>query len=190
VSIQRQYLRAPVQDEILYVCDNFVLKGRCDNISVGGALLSDLSRVPEDKSFHILMPLIQYPEFGKSNNRKIITLERSSLEVEVIRAQVEIVRSFDGQSDVDKIFIKNIGTRFSELSSHDEALIISFVKTFTKNLVHLLSLFETHGSKGSNIAYLRKVASLLGYDSNAKLAVLRQEVLHDYQSLVELKDEI
>ena len=137
---QRQYLRAPVNDEILYICDDYVLKGNCVNISQGGVLLSELGMVPDKTKFSALIPLIQYPEFSKLNSQKVLSLERSSFEVEIIRVQVDIVRSFEGMSDVDKILMKNIGARFSDLASFDETMIQSFVETFAKNLIHLLTL--------------------------------------------------
>ena len=189
MNVQRHYLRAPVQDEIVYVCDEYVLKGKCVNISIGGLLLSDLGRVPDSNMFSILLPLIQYPDFGKTSHKKTLAMDRSSLEIEIVRANVEIVRSFEGHSDIEKVLVNNFGTRFTHLESVDKSLILSFVQTFTKNLIHLLTLFESHGSRGANIAYLRKVSSLLGYNGQAKLAVLRQEVLHDYQSLIDTSEQ-
>jgi len=186
VHAQRTYLRAPVNDEILYLCDGYVLKGKCSNISEGGVLLSELGKVPEKKEFSVLIPLIQYPEFSKLGPQKVISVERASFDIEIIRAQVSVVRSFEGKSEVEKILIKNIGAQFVNLEGADKVLIIDFVNTFTKNLIHLLTLFESQSSKGANIAYIRKLADLLGYDGSAKLPVLRQRVLHDYQSLESL----
>ncbi|EQC50563.1 PilZ domain-containing protein [Bacteriovorax sp. DB6_IX] len=183
---QRNFLRAPVNDEILYLCDGYVLKGMCSNISEGGVLLSQLGKVPEQKEFSVLIPLIQYPEFSKIGPQKIISVERSSFDIEIIRAKVNVVRSFEGKSEVEKILIKNIGAQFVTLTGADKVLIVDFVNTFTKNLIHLLTLFESQSSKGANISYIRKIAELLGYDGGAKLPLLRQRVLHDYQSLESL----
>ncbi len=183
---QRNYLRAPVNDEILYLCDGYALKGKCSNISEGGVLLSELGKVPSNSEFSVLIPLIQYPEFSKLGPQKVLSVERSSFDIEIIRVKVNIVRSFEGKSEVEKILIKNIGAQFVDLGKADEVLILSFVTTFTKNLVHLLTLFESQSSKGANIPYIRKLAELLGYDGSSKLALLRQKVLHDYQSLESL----
>lgn len=180
---QRHHLRAPVNDEILYLCDEYVLKGRCINISEGGILLSELGKVPEQSVFEVLIPLIQYPEFSKLNSQKVLGLERTSFNVEIIRVGVDIIRCFSGMSEVQKILTKSIGAKFSNLASADEALIKSFVHIFSRNLIHLLTLFESQSSRGINLVYLRKLANLLGYDGNAKLPILRQRVLHDYQSL-------
>lgn len=183
---QRRHLRAPVNDDILYICDDFVLSGRCVNISEGGLLLSELGKVPEERQFEILMPLIQYPEFSKLSSQKVIGIERSSFETEIIRAKVDVVRSFEGMSEVQKILMKSIGTKFVQLGTADKALVQSFVQTFAKNLVFLLTLFESKSAKGVNVVYLRKIADLLGYESTLKLPLLRQKVLHDYQSLESL----
>lgn len=183
---QRSFLRAPVNDEILYLCDGYVLKGKCSNISEGGVLLSELGKVPEKSEFSVLIPLVQYPEFSKLGPQKVISVERASFDIEIIRVKVNVVRSFEGKSEVEKILIKNIGAQFVNLAGADRILIVDFVSTFTKNLVYLLTLFESQSSKGANISYIRKLADLLGYDGSLKLPLLRQKVLHDYQSLESL----
>ena len=184
--MHRAHLRAPVFDDIVYVCDDYVLKGSCENISQGGVLLKEIGKVPVNLTFPILLPLVQYPEFSKLSNKKVLSVERSSFNVEVVRATVTIVRSFKGKSEVEKVLMKSFGGQFVALGEADSILISDYVQTYAKNLVHLLSLFESHSSKASNIAYLRKVASLLGYDGQEKLAVLRQKVLHDYQSVIDI----
>lgn len=183
---KRAHLRAPIFDEVVYVCDDYVLKGRCENVSEGGALFTEMSRVPDNLTFPILIPLVQYPEFSKLSPKKILSVERSSFDLLVVRAVVNIVRSFKGKSEVEKILMKSFGAKFVSIEETDASLIKDYVTIYAKNIVHLLSLFESHSSKGSNIAYLRKVASLLGYDGQVKLSVLRQSVLHDYQSIVEM----
>lgn len=180
---KRVYLRAPVNDELLYLCDDYVLKGVCSNISEGGVLLSHLGRVPTKNEFAVLVPLIQYPDFSKLSTQKIMGIERSSFEIEIIRARVNVVRSFEGKSEVEKILMKNIGASFINLDAKELLLIQGFVSSFAKNIVYLLTLFQNHQGKNVNIPYIRKVASLLGYDGGAKFPVLRQQVLHDYQSL-------
>lgn len=183
----RVHLRAPVNDELLYLCDGYVLKCLCSNISEGGVLLSQIGRVPSSSSkISILVPLIQYPEFSKLSQGRVIGIERSAFDIEIIRAQVDIVRSFEGKSEVEKILMKHIGAKFTNLAEKDLYLIQSFVTTFSKNIIFLLTQFQNMGSKSTNIPYIRKLASLLGYDGSLKMPLLRQQVIHDYQSIESL----
>lgn len=182
----RVHLRSPVNDELLYLCDGVVLKGVCENVSEGGVLLSRLGLVPSNKTFSILLPLIQYPEFSKISPQRIMGIERTSFDIEIIRAKVNIVRSFEGKSEVEKILMKNIGAKFVDLAEKDLYMIQGYVQNFTQNIIYLLTQFQNAGSKTTNIPYLRKMASLLGYDGNLKFPILRQKILHDYQSLESL----
>lgn len=182
----RVHLRAPVNDELLYLCDGIVMKGLCTNISEGGVLLSQLGRVPKSPNISIILPLIQYPEFSKLSPQKISSIERSAFDIEIIRAQISVVRSYEGKTEVEKILMKNIGAKFTTLAEKDLYLIQSFVQTFSRNIIFLLTQFQNMGTKSTNIPYIRKLASLLGYDGSLKFPVLRQQVLHDYQSIESL----
>ncbi len=182
----RQHLRAPVNQEMLYLCDDYVLKGRCSNISEGGMLITDMGRVPSSTRFHTMVSLIQYPEFSKLSSQKLISIDHSAFDIEVIRCEVDVIRSFDGLSEVEKILLPSIGAKFSHVTSGNMALIRSYVTTFSKNMIYLLTQFENSSKKNGNIVHLRKTASLLGYDSDMKLPLLRAKVLHDYQSLESL----
>ena len=51
-----------------------------------------------------------------------------------------------------------------------------------KNIIFLLGLFQ----KSSQVEALRNVAKMLGYNDQEKLTLLRQKVLHGYQSLESL----
>lgn len=182
----REYLRAPVNQEILYLCDEDVIKGTCANISEGGVLLNHLGRVPAQSTFSAMVPIIQYPEFSKLSSQKLISIERNAFDIEVIRCKFTIVRSFEGMSEVEKILLNSIGASFESLTSGENALIKSYVETFSRNMIYLLTQFENSSKKNGNIIHLRKTAALLGYDSSIKLPLLRQKVLHDYQSLESL----
>ncbi|AYF45349.1 MULTISPECIES: PilZ domain-containing protein [Halobacteriovorax] len=182
----RQYLRAPVNQEMLYLCDDYVLKAKCSNISEGGMLISDMGRVPEKSRFHTMISLIQYPEFSKLSTQKLLSIDHSAFDIEVLRCEVDVVRSFEGLSEVEKILLPSIGAKFSEVSSGNMALIKAYVQTFSKNMIYLLTQFENSSKKKGNIVQLRKTAALLGYDSSLKIPLLRAKVLHDYQSLESL----
>ncbi len=182
----RRHLRAPVYDDILYSCGEYVLAGKCRNISEGGLLLSELSLVPDEKEFKVLLPITQYPDFAKLSIGRILMLERDHLDKEVLKVKITVMRSFAGLSEVDKILLTSIGASFSGLSHLDQELIKAYVQTYTKNIVYLLSLFENNDRKKTNNSLIRKVSEILGYDSQMKMALLRLKVLHDYQSLESL----
>ena len=60
-------------------------------------------------------------------------------------------------------------------------MIGEYVANFAKNTIHLLTLFESHSQHQAEL--IRIISGLLGYRPDEKLSVLRQKVLHDYQSL-------
>ena len=182
----RQYLRAPVYDDVLYECDDYVLSGRCMNISEGGLLLSDLGLVPENKEFKVILPLTQYPDFAKLSIGRILMLERDHVEKEIVKVPVRVERSFEGMNEVQKILLTSIGASFKKLEHFEREFVRAYVETYTKNIVYLLSLFENNDRKKSNNTLIRKVADLLGYDSEMKISLLRLKILHDYQSLESL----
>ena len=185
-EFKRAHLRAPLITDALYILDEFVLKANLLNISEGGILVDNLPRVPEIAAIPLMFPLIDYPEFSQLHADILLALNIQQLEKRVIRTKARIVRSFEGQSDVDKIFITKIGCQFVVCSDEDRELISQYVSRYGKNLIYYLGLFEGRGQKSGNLDVLRKVADLLGYDSTMQIGMLRLKALHDYQSLESL----
>lgn len=178
---KREYLRAPLITDFLYNDEGNVLKAKASNISEGGILLENLPHVPESDSMPLILDLPNYPIFSQMNRSRLLNAHNEDLERHIFRVQAKIVRSFEAKSDIDAIFIPKIGCEFVQSGVTAMETISHYVNVFTGNVVFLLSLFE-NGSK-KDVDAIRQIAGFLGYDSEAKLLVLRQKVLHDYQSL-------
>ncbi len=185
-EFKRAHLRAPLKSDTLYILDDYVLKANLLNISEGGILLENLPRVPDIQAIPLMFPLIDYPEFSQLHADILMGLNSQQLEKKVIRTKARIVRSFEGQSEVDKIFVTKIGCQFVVCSDADRDAISQYVTRYAKNLIYYLGLFEGRGQKAGNLDILRKVAELLGYDSTMQIGLLRLKALHDYQSLESL----
>lgn len=185
-QFRRAHLRAPLKSDALYLMDDYTLKANLLNISEGGILLENLPRVPEVSALPMMFPLIDYPELSQLHNDILLSLNVAQMEKRVIRVKSKIVRSFEGQSEVDKIFVTKIGCQFVVCSDEERALIKQYVSRYAKNLIYYLGLFEGRGPKNNHLQVLRKVAELLGYDPDMQVAMLRLRALHDYQSLESL----
>jgi hypothetical protein len=184
--LKRASLRSPLYSEILYENEGDALKGRSLNISEGGILLENLPLVPEINLIPLMFSLVEYPDFYSLNKDKILGLNFNDFDREIIRARARMVRKMDGMSAIDKIFVTQIGCEFVSLNTNTKKQIATYVATFAKNTIYLLGLFQNNSGKEEEVAVLRKVAGLLGYDKNEKISVLRAKVLHDYQSLESL----
>jgi len=180
-SHRRLSLRAPLKTFVLYDDDHFGFKAKAINISVSGLLLENLPHVPEVSALYLLLDLPQFPHFQSLGNEKIKKLDALSFPRKIIRAKSKIIRSFEGQTEVDKIFIQKIGLEFVDLSQEKKDHIESYVTTFTKNIIYLLSLFESGTQTQNEVLY--HASKILGYTADKNLANLRQKILHDYQSL-------
>lgn len=185
-KFKRAHLRAPLKADTLYILDDYVLKANLLNISEGGILIENLPRVPDIHAIPLMFPLIDYPEFSQLHADILMALNVQQLEKKVIRTKARIVRSFEGQSEVDKIFVTKIGCQFVVCSDSDRQAISQYVTRYAKNLIYYLGLFEGRGQKAGNLDILRKVADLLGYDASLQVGLLRLKALHDYQSLESL----
>lgn len=184
--LQRKYLRAPLKSHALYVDGEHVFKAKVLNISEGGLLLSELPHVPEISSLPLAINLIQYPRFNSLSLEELKGLNTETFDRKILKVKARMVRSFENQSAVDKVFINFIGCEFYNPSDEVRFALFSYVENFSKNTVYLLSLFESLGKREEQLETLRLVAHLLGYDRRMKLPLLRAKVLHDYQSLESL----
>lgn len=178
---RRQYIRAPLKTFVLYDDDHFGFKAQAINISTGGVLLENLPHVPEINALPLLLDIPTFPIFSSLSAEKIKKLEGQHLPRRIIRARARIVRSFEGQTDVDKIFVQKIGCQFVAIAPESVEVLSEYVANFAKNTIYLLTLFESHSQHQADL--IRIISGLLGYRPDEKLSVLRQKVLHDYQSL-------
>jgi hypothetical protein len=185
-KFKRKHLRSPLTTVALYQSDRYVFKAYCLNISEGGVLLENLPSVPEVNAIPLLLSLPQFPEFSSLSSERIHEIEVDELQAKVIRVKARTVRQFEGLSAVDQIFVTRIGCEFVQVGEDATKAISDYVSTFAKNTIHLLNLFESHGNVDSKKDHIRYIAKLLGYNSTQKLSLLRQQVLHDYQSLESL----
>lgn len=185
-KFQRKHLRAPLKSEALYIDEDHVFKAKTLNISEGGILLCELPHVPEINALPMMVALIHYPKLGLLSPEKIKNLNTEDFPRSVIKLKARMVRTFEGKSTVEKLFLTHIGCELYPPSEDAKAAIIEYVNVFAKNTVFLLGLFESNHHKKEQVELLRKVAELLGYDSAMAMPLLRQKVLHDYQSLESL----
>lgn len=181
-GFRREYLRSPLVADVLFVADGHVHKARTVNISEGGVLLEALPMVPEINAMPLMLPLIQFPSFSRMSHDFLKSMKVEQFERAVIRSKARLVRSFEGHSAVDKIFVPKIGCEFVASKEDAQKIIADYVAMSAKNIVFLLGLFE----RSANVDLTRNVAKVLGYDSEQKLILLRQKILHDYQSLESL----
>lgn len=184
--LQRKYLRAPLKSACLYVDGEHVFKARVLNISEGGVLLSELPHIPEINSLPMAIDLPQLPRLSNLTIDQLKSLNIEELPRSILKTKGRLVRTFEGQSPVDKIFVNFIGCEFFNPTPEFKIAIFHYVETFAKNTIYLLSLFESLGNRNEQVELLRSVAHILGYDRRMKIPLLRAKVLHDYQSLESL----
>ncbi len=184
--LQRKYLRAPLKSVCLYVDGEHVFRSRVLNISEGGILLSDLPHIPEINSLPLAIDLLQFPRLQNLSLDELKLLKTSEFPRTIIKTKAAMVRTYEGHSNVDKIFINYIGCKFYNPDVDFKVEVFKYVETFAKNTIYLLSLFESLSNRTEQLELLRTVANLLGYDRRMKIPLLRAKVLHDYQSLESL----
>lgn len=184
--LQRKHLRAPLRSICLYVDGEHVFKARVLNISEGGILLSDLPHIPEINSLPFAIDLPQFPRLQGMSIEQLKVLNIDEFPRTILKTKGRMVRSFEGQSTVDKVFVNFIGCEFYNPSTEFKMGVFQYVETFARNTVYLLSLFESLGNRTEQLEILRAVAHILGYDRRMKIPLLRAKVLHDYQSLESL----
>jgi hypothetical protein len=180
---KRKHIRAPLKSTCLYVDGEHVFKARTLNVSEGGLLLSELPHLPEINSFPMMISMPIYPKLSQFTYEQLKNVNFDELPRKILKVKSRMVRSFEGESNVDKVFINYIGCEFYYTSPEFLEFINEYIETFAKNTVYLLSLFESLSNKQDHVEQLRLVAHLLGYDRRMKIPLLRAKVLHDYQSL-------
>lgn len=184
--LQRKFLRAPLKSACLYVDGEHVFKARALNISEGGILLTDLPHFPEMSSIPLAINLLHYPRLQTLTLDQLKVLNIDEFPRSIMKSEGHMIRTFEGQSNVDKIFVNFIVCEFLNPAAEFRASVFQYVETFSKNAIYLLSLFESLGKRSEQLELLRIVAHVLGYDRRMKIPLLRAKILHDYQSLESL----
>ena len=180
---QRAFLRAPLKTTVLFQDDEYVLKARLLNISEGGVLLENLPHIPEVPAIPLVLDLPRIPDLLTLPASQLLHLKLEDLPRDIIRIKCRLVRKFEGESEIDALFVTKVGCEFVKADEEERSKVREYVARFTKNIVFLLNQFE---SSSKNLDVLRKTAEILGYGGDEKIAFLRQKVLHDYQSLESL----
>jgi hypothetical protein len=185
-SFQRKHVRAPLRSTCLYVDGEHVFKARTINVSEGGLLISELPHIPEINAFPLMVSMSIYPKLATLNLDELKALNVDDLPRKILKVKARLVRSFESESNIEKVFINHLGCEFYYTSEEFKIFILDYVETFAKNTVYLLSLFESLSKRDEQLEVLRTVAHILGYDRRMKIPLLRAKVLHDYQSLESL----
>jgi hypothetical protein len=180
---QRKHVRAPLRSTCLYVDGEHVFKAKTLNVSEGGLLLSELPHIPDINALPMMMAMPVYPKLSTLTLEELKQVNVENLPRKILRVKSRLVRSYEGESNVDKVFINFIGCEFYYTSDEFQNYINEYVDTFARNTVYLLSLFESLNKRSEQLETLRIVAHILGYDRRMKVPLLRAKVLHDYQSL-------
>jgi c-di-GMP-binding flagellar brake protein YcgR len=178
-KFRRAHLRAPLKGDVLYIDDGHALRARGDNISGGGILLESMPHVPAITDISLMFSLTVFPEFHRCSPDILMDTTRASLDRQIFRGEAKIVRSFEGLSEAQRAFVTKIGCQFTRVDEKAIAAVTHYVSTFSRNIVHVLSLFQSN-AKTEQIVHL---AGMLGYQTDEKMPMLRLKILHDYQSL-------
>ncbi|MBT5094967.1 MAG: PilZ domain-containing protein [Halobacteriovoraceae bacterium] len=179
-------MRSPLKTQVLYLDDGYVLKADTLNVSEGGVLIENLPHVPDNPDVDLLISIPIYPEFSKLDTKQMMAIDPGHFDQHVLRMEGKIVRSFEGNSDVDKVFISHIGCAFVNPKPVLILSIQNYVMLFARNVKHLLGCFESSKNKDDEVEAIKNMAFCMGYDREQEYNQLRQKVLHDYQSLESL----
>lgn len=185
--LKRLHLRAPLASHVLYEDGDYAFKAQTLNISEGGLLLTKLPHVPEISAIPLMIGLPMFPVLSTLPTQKVLELDFDKLPRQMVRLKARMVRQMENMTAVEKVFVTLIGCEFVGNSEETINIIRHYVQCFAKNTIYLLTLFETRGNRGGEqLQLLRHTSGLMGYDANMKVALLRQKILHDYQSLESL----
>ncbi len=182
-SYQRRYLRAPFWQDVLYADEDFVFKGKAKNISERGLLLSEIGHFPQTHIISFMTVLPQLPRFKNYDLDKLRSFNPENLVAQVVRFKAQIVRRFEIGSEIDGVFLNQIGLSIEQIHPHDQQKINQYVEVFSSNLIYLLVLIDNLNTDKNNLEKFRILSEFLGYNKDEKLALLRKQVEDDYSSL-------
>lgn len=183
-NYEREHLRAPYKEELMFKDGEYVFKAKASNISVGGMLLENVNYFPKETSnlqFFIKLP--SFPYFKSFDFEKLQSYSTDLLEAKVIRLKCEMVRKSTMKTKIDEILASNIGLRIIEINNLDKELIKDYVNIFSSNLIYLQTLIDDLNGKPNLGKYIRELGKILGYEDNIKISLLNKQVISDYRSL-------
>lgn len=182
LKLKRRYLRAPMNNECLYKDSDTISSAHVYNISEGGCLLGRIQNEPSSEQFTTFLDIPCIPDFTKLSVNEIMMTGVESFSREVIGTVVETRRS-----KIDQLTgLYEIGCEFVDIRRESQEKINDYVRNFSVNTVFSLTLFEqgTHRDEVKNL--IRQCSTLLNYEKGLSMAKIREQLLHDYQSLESL----
>jgi hypothetical protein len=180
---QRRHTRAPLFANFLYEDEGHVYKAKIVNISEEGILIDCLPHFPRVNIIPVVIEIPQIHLWETYSLEELREFVYGNLEREIHRARVKTVRRNGETSDVDQIFIRNIGGQILNATDSFRQSILKYVATYTKNTVYLLNLLENTQTGQDRIEKIRLVSELMGYEEDLKVSILKEKVLHSYKSL-------
>lgn len=180
---QRIHLRAPYKESALFVCDDYVFRAHTLNISEGGMLLDQIPKFPEGEYVPLMLALPQFPYFKNFSLAKLENFVGDLFPKKVVRLKCQVVRRVGVKSEVDQVFTSRIGVKFTQMDPLIQKTIADYVSVFASNLIYLQVLIDSLHADEQNLLKIRALSVILGYSKNEKIAQLRKDVMHDYQSL-------
>lgn len=172
-----------MKSQFIYSWDKKVQRSRTFNISQGGVLLESIPNIKVGDVIPIMMELPKIPIFPTLTEKYIFNLDPLQFNREIIRLQIEIVRIHEGPISFDQSIVPQMGGKFFKSSDTLVQDINDYVGCYKKNVVYLLNLIADLGQGKKHMPLLSHIANLLGYQIKDSISLLRQKVLHDYQSL-------
>lgn len=182
-SYQREHLRAPYKQEVLYSSDDFVFKAHALNISEGGMLLDQIPNFPQGDSVPLMIGLPVHPFFKNFTLEKLKSFSSDLFTTKMVRLRCKVVRTVKASSEVDQVFSSRIAVKFTHIDPIVQKMISEYVDIFASNLIFLQVLIDNLNTDPQNLEKLRLLSQILGYEPDMKMAMLRKTVIQDYQSL-------
>ena len=183
LDYNRISLRAPLKSEVIFAVGDICTKALAINVSKNGVLMQmpvALPAVTVELPVALMLDIPFLRDLAKLSREKLMDLDPSEYQRNIIHCLGRLKRINVSTP------MPQYGVHFDRLEEITTDQIEKYVYSFEKNITYLLNLIEDLGVKKENFAIAKKVAELLGYSFEEKIAVLRQKVLHDYQSLKEL----
>ena len=182
LKLKRRYLRAPMNNECLYKDSGFVGKAFVHNISEGGVLIGNLIEAPKSDQFTIFLEIPQLPDFTRMSTGELMLIGAESFDREIVGTIVEMRRSQTNE----ETGLFQAGCEFVDIRKEAQEKISDYVRNFSVNTVFSLTLFEqgTHRAEVKDL--IRQCSNLLNYGRDLSMAKIREQLLHDYQSLESL----
>jgi hypothetical protein len=180
---KRTALRSPMKSNFLFCLGNTVGKSKTLNISQGGLLMEEIPGIKVGDVFPIMVEMPKIPILSLIPEKKIYHLDPIKFERGIIRTEVEVVRNFKGQTSFKGGEIGQMGGKFFQMPKMLEGEINDYVISFRKNVVYILNIIVDLGQGKRQMPLLKHISFLLGYEVQDNISLLRQKVLHDYQSL-------